>query len=83
MAKATLKEFLSLSQIEEDPNSYPQADSMLKNLLTAHEAIIKSLRNNIEECQKLKDEGTANFLTDKMEEHEKMAWMLRSFLNAS
>ena len=82
MTKATLKEFLSLSQVEEDPNTYPQADSMLKNLLIAHEAIIKSLRKNVEECQKLKDEGTANFLTDKMEEHEKMAWMLRSFFNS-
>jgi starvation-inducible DNA-binding protein len=78
--KATLNEFMSSSQIREDPGSYPDADSMLKNLLIDHESIIKTLRKHIEECQQLKDEGTANFLTDKMEEHEKMAWMLRSFL---
>jgi starvation-inducible DNA-binding protein len=78
--RATLKEFISSSQIREDPGSYPDADSMLKNLLVDHEAIIKTLRKHIEECQQLKDEGTANFLTDKMEEHEKMGWMLRSFL---
>jgi starvation-inducible DNA-binding protein len=78
--KATLNEFISSSQIREDPGSYPDADSMLKNLLVDHEAIIKTLRKHIEECQQLKDEGTANFLTDKMEEHEKMGWMLRSFL---
>jgi starvation-inducible DNA-binding protein len=78
--KATLNEFISSSQIREDPGSYPDADSMLRNLLVDHETIIKTLRKHIEECQQLKDEGTANFLTDKMEEHEKMGWMLRSFL---
>ena len=78
--KATLNEFVKSSQIHEDPGSYPDADSMLKNLLIDHEAVIKTLRKHVDECQELKDEGTANFLTDKMEEHEKMAWMIRSFL---
>jgi starvation-inducible DNA-binding protein len=78
--KATLKEFIESSQIREDPGAYPDGDSMLGNLLKDHETIIKTLRKHIEECQELKDEGTANFLTDKMEEHEKMAWMLRSYL---
>jgi starvation-inducible DNA-binding protein len=80
MTKATLKEFISSSQIEEEPGITPNGDAMLRNLLTAHESIIKTLRKHIEECQNLNDEGTANFLTDKMEQHEKMAWMLRSFL---
>lgn len=79
-SRATLKEFISSSQIKEDVGSFPDADTMLGNLLSDHEAIIKTLRKNINECQDLNDEGTANFLTDKMEEHEKMAWMLRSFI---
>jgi starvation-inducible DNA-binding protein len=78
--RATLKEFINSSQIREDIGSYPNADTMLGNLLSDHETIIKTLRKNINECQELNDEGTANFLTDKMEAHEKMAWMLRSFL---
>lgn len=78
--RATLKEFINSSQIREDVGSYPNADTMLGNLLSDHETIIKTLRKNINECQELNDEGTANFLTDKMEQHEKMAWMLRSFL---
>lgn len=78
--RATLKEFINSSQIREDIGSYPNADTMLGNLLSDHETIIKTLRKNINECQELNDEGTANFLTDKMEQHEKMAWMLRSFL---
>lgn len=52
---------------------------MLSNLLIDHETIIKTRRNNIKECQELNDEGTTNFLTDKMEQHEKMARLLRSF----
>jgi starvation-inducible DNA-binding protein len=79
-SRATLKEFTSSSQIKEDVGSFPDADTMLGNLLSDHEVIIKTLRKNINECQDLNDEGTANFLTDKMEEHEKMAWMLRSFI---
>ena len=79
--RATLKEFINSSQIREDVDSYPNADTMLGNLLSDHETIIKTLRKNINECQELNDEGTANFLTDKMEEHEKMAWMLRSFIS--
>ena len=78
---ATLKEFISSSQIRKDIGSYPNADTMLGNLLSDHETIIKTLRKNINECQELNDEGTANFLTDKMEEHEKMAWMLSSFVS--
>ena len=80
-SRATLKEFISSSQIKEDVGSFPDADTMLGNLLSDHEVIIKTLRKNINECQDLNDEGTANFLTDKMEEHEKMAWMLRSFIS--
>ncbi len=73
MTKATLKEFVESSQIQEDRGSYPDGYSMLENLLKDHETVIKTLRKNIEECQELKDEGTANFLIDKMEQHEKMA----------
>jgi starvation-inducible DNA-binding protein len=79
-SRATLKEFMNSTQIKEDVGSFPDADNMLQNLLSDHETIIKTLRKNINECQELDDEGTANFLTDKMEEHEKMAWMLRSFI---
>ena len=78
--RATLKEFINSSQIAEDVGTYPEADTMLANLLSDHETIIKTLRKNVKECQDLNDEATANFLTEKMEEHEKMAWMLRSFI---
>ena len=49
--RATLKEFINSSQIGEDVGSYPDADTMLGNLLSDHETIIKTLRKNIKECQ--------------------------------
>lgn len=63
--RATLKDFINSSQIREDIGSFPNADTMLTNLLSDHETIIKTLRKNIKECQELNDEGTANFLQIK------------------
>ncbi len=47
---------------------------MVKNLLMSHEAIIQSLRVDLESCaDKCHDMGTSDFLTGLMEQHEKMA----------
>jgi starvation-inducible DNA-binding protein len=52
---------------------------MLENLLADHEAIIRQLRADAA-ASTFHDMGTNDFLTGSMEDHEKMAWMLRSFL---
>jgi len=78
---ATLAEFMRYSRLKEHPGLYPDARPMISNLLSDHEAIIRSLRTDLETCYKrYHDVGTNNFLTDLLEKHEKMAWMLRSFL---
>ena len=75
---STLKEFLSISTIKE-VTSVPTAYDMMQDLLEGHELIIRLLRQGIADTQeKLADAGTNNFLTDLMEKHEKVAWMLRS-----
>ena len=51
--RATLKEFINSSEIKEDIGSFPDADTMLGNLLSDHETIIKTLRKNIKECRDL------------------------------
>ena len=77
----TLKEFLEKTQLEEFPKKYPDAAAMISNLLADHETIIESLRKNLGICaEKYGDMGTSDFLTGLMEQHEKMAWMLRSYL---
>ncbi len=80
-AMGTLGEFQKQSRLKEHPGQYPGAKSMLQNLLADHESIIRTLRLDQAVCQdKYGDAGTADFLTGLLEQHEKMAWMLRSFL---
>jgi starvation-inducible DNA-binding protein len=78
---ATLAEFVKTARLNEKPGEYPAASAMIAGLLEDHETVIRNLRVDVEktinECQ---DAGTGDFLTGLMEEHEKMAWMLRSFL---
>ncbi len=77
----TLKEFLAKSIIKEEPGVRPPVDLMLENLLTDHETIIKGLREDIDKCDDdYEDTGTADFLTGLMEDHEKLAWMIRAHL---
>lgn len=81
-ALGTMKEFIEHARLKEEVKIVPEAKDMIANLLTDHEAIIKSLRIDIETItDEYLDAGTSNFLTDLMEKHEKMAWMLRSYLS--
>lgn len=80
-AIGTLQEFHKTTRLKEHPGEYPDANGMLKDLLNDHEALIQDLREDVEAAdEKHGDAGTADFLTGLMAEHEKMAWMLRSFL---
>ncbi|GBC83512.1 DNA protection during starvation protein 2 [bacterium HR10] len=80
-ALGTLTEFLKRTRLKEHPGRYPEARAMLANLLEDHEAIIRHLRADLETCaEKYRDMGTNDFLTELMQRHEKMAWMLRAFL---
>lgn len=73
--------FLKLASIKEDANSVPTATQMVANLVDNHEQVIRNLREHIDQCSDdFHDEGTADFLTGIMEQHEEMAWMLRSFI---
>jgi starvation-inducible DNA-binding protein len=54
---------------------------MIAALLNDHEDLIRHLREDSDTCdEKYHDKGTDDFLTGLMEQHEKMAWMLRAFL---
>ncbi|MBO9562777.1 MAG: DNA starvation/stationary phase protection protein [Niastella sp.] len=79
-AEGRLKEYLKLTDLEE-PATTPDQQKQVRNLLDDHETVIRQLRQQVDIMQdKLKDAGTADFLTGLMEKHEKMAWMLRSYL---
>ena len=80
MVAASLTEFKERTNLEEHPNTYPNAKTMTENLLKDHETIIKSIRSNIPQVGNFGDVGTEDFLTELLEKHEKTAWMLRATL---
>ena len=78
---ATLGEFVEAARLKEHPGQYPCAEDMLETLLADHEAIIRQLRADADAAAStFHDMGTNDFLTGLMEKHEKMAWMLRAFV---
>jgi len=77
----SLAEFLTEWRLKEQTGNPPAAAAMLAVLLADHEAVIRTLRADLETCAEAHgDAGTQDFLTGLMEEHEKMAWMLRAFI---
>ncbi len=80
-AIGTLAEFVKQARLKEHPGQYPDARQMIANLVADHEAVVRTLRGDLATAmEKLGDAGTSDFLTGLLEKHEKMAWMLRSFL---
>ncbi|RZK46414.1 MAG: DNA starvation/stationary phase protection protein [Pedobacter sp.] len=78
-AEGRLKELLKLASLEEPEAPTEQAEQ-IKNLEADHETIIKRLRKLIKDFdEKYKDAGSSDFVTGLLKQHEKMAWMLRSY----
>jgi starvation-inducible DNA-binding protein len=80
----TLAEFTRYARLSEDPDKYPDAQSMLSNLLKDHETVTCNMRKDIDETDEkhLHDIGTNNFLSGLVEKQEKMAWMPEPILKA-
>ena len=80
-APGTMKKFLALTHLTEFSEAKNDSLSYIKELLKDHESIIEYIRGNIEtDAEDFKDATTSDFITGIAEEHEKMAWMLRSHL---
>lgn len=77
---ASFSEYLKLSVIAEDMDSYGTDRKMLTRLLEDKETMIKLLRESITKVWELADVGTEDFLTGLIQKHEKNAWILRSML---
>ena len=79
-AEGRLKEIIKLAQLEE-PDPPSDQPAQLANLIGDHETIINRLRKLIKDFdEKHKDIGSSDFVTGLLKQHEKMAWMLRSYL---
>jgi starvation-inducible DNA-binding protein len=80
-AAGSLAEFTATARLKEAKGGSLAAREMLAQLLADHENIIRNLRSEAGQVgEKHGDAGTEDFLVGLMEQHEKMAWMLRSYL---
>jgi len=78
-APGTYKEFVKLASIKE-VEGVPNANDMIRHLVAAQEATARTARNLFPLVDGANDQPTADVLTQRLEVHEKTAWMLRSLL---
>lgn len=78
-APGTYQEFAKLSSIRETAG-VPSAKDMIRQLIEGQEAVVRTARGIFSAVDNAQDEATADLLTQRMQLHEKTAWMLRSLL---
>ena len=79
-APGSYKQFKKLSGIKEE-EGVPKAEQMIVQLVEGQETIVKTARAAIKVAQKAEDDPSIDLLTQRMQVHEKNAWMLRSLLD--
>ncbi|MCB1200910.1 MAG: DNA starvation/stationary phase protection protein [Leptospiraceae bacterium] len=72
--------FAELTGIAED-KKVPSAEEMLRNLVNGHETVIRTAREIFPAAESGNDQASLDLLTQRLDVHEKTAWMLRSMLN--
>jgi starvation-inducible DNA-binding protein len=78
-APGTYREFGELSSIDEDLDQ-PDATEMIRRLVRGQEAVARTARSVFAVAEEANDQPTADLLTQRLQVHEKTAWMLRSLL---
>ncbi|GIL04978.1 DNA starvation/stationary phase protection protein [Betaproteobacteria bacterium PRO7] len=78
-APGTYKAFAKLASVEET-DGVPEAMEMVRLLVKGHEAVARTVRDAFPVADKGGDESTVDLLTQRLQVHEKTAWMLRSLL---
>jgi starvation-inducible DNA-binding protein len=80
-APGTYQQFVKLASIREVAG-VPNANNMVRHLVAAQEATARTARELFKVVDAANDQPTADLLTQRLEVHEKTAWMLRSLLEA-
>lgn len=78
-APGSYKQFASLTSLDE-ADGVPNAKDMIRQLVEGQEAVARTARKVFPMAEKASDEATADLLTQRIQLHEKTAWMLRSLL---
>ncbi len=79
-APGSYAQFGKLSSIGDAPTTPPKALEMVRILVEGHEAVARTARSVFPLAEKADDQPTADLLTQRLDIHEKTAWMLRSLL---
>jgi starvation-inducible DNA-binding protein len=78
-APGTYREYARLTRIEET-EGVPRAEEMIRLLIEGQEAVVRTAREALSVADQANDQPTLDLLTQRMQVHEKNAWMLRSLL---
>lgn len=78
-APGSYAQFAKLSSVQEETN-VPRAEEMLQQLVDGQEAVIRTARQILPVAERANDQATLDLLTQRLQLHEKTAWMLRSML---
>jgi starvation-inducible DNA-binding protein len=78
-APGSFAQFSKLTTIKEETGS-PAAEEMVRQLVIGHEAVVRTSRNAFTTAEAAEDQVTMDLLAERMQVHEKQAWMLRSLL---
>ena len=78
-APGSYKAYAALTSIEEETGT-PSAEAMIRQLVQGQEAVVRTARAVFPAAEAANDEPTADLLTQRMQIHEKNAWMLRSLV---
>jgi len=79
-APGSYAQFGELASIKDAPSTPPKAMDMVRTLVEGHEAVAKTARKVFPVADEAGDQPTADLLTQRLDVHEKTAWMLRSLL---
>lgn len=78
-APGTYRQFIELSSIREE-EGVPNAQDMIRQLVDGHETVARTARRVFKIAEEVSDQPSCDLLTQRMQVHEKSAWMLRSLL---
>ena len=78
-APGSFKQFAELSSVKEE-TGIPDAEEMIRQLVEGQETVVRTARSVLPPANEADDEPTVDLLTQRMQIHEKNAWMLRSLL---
>ena len=72
--------YQKLSTLPDAPETPPKSEKMIEILINGHEAVARTARQVFTTVEKANDQPSADLLTQRLDIHEKTAWMLRSLL---